>query len=128
MAVGKKKTIAAHMARLAAFFPKVEEGDAQALYKLLRALEKRSGKLAEAMCNTPLSETIIDRQRARILDELDRILDYRAAGFAGDVFLNLDPRGYALKINDAKMRELWESRQIRIESDWGGYGIIAPEF
>jgi len=40
------------------------------------------------------------------------------------VFINGDPRGYALKINDKYVRE----NQLRIYSDMGGYGIIAPEF
>jgi hypothetical protein len=40
------------------------------------------------------------------------------------VFLNRDPRGYALKIDDEWMRA---HPQFRLHTDWGGYGIIAPE-
>lgn len=40
------------------------------------------------------------------------------------VFLNKDARGYALKINDEWMRE---HPDVRLHSDWGGYGILAPE-
>lgn len=40
------------------------------------------------------------------------------------VFLNGDPRGYALKIEDNWMRARPE---LRLHSDWGGYGILAPE-
>jgi len=40
------------------------------------------------------------------------------------VLLNRDPRGYALKIDDEDMRRL----DLRLHSDMGGYGIIAPDF
>jgi hypothetical protein len=40
------------------------------------------------------------------------------------IFINRDPRGYALKIDDAWMRET----NAALHTDWGGYGIIAPEF
>ncbi len=39
------------------------------------------------------------------------------------VFLNRDPRGYALKINDEEVR----ARSLDIATDWGGYGLIAPD-
>lgn len=39
------------------------------------------------------------------------------------VFVNLDPRGYALKINDEWMR----ANNVRLHSDFGGYGILAPD-
>ncbi len=39
------------------------------------------------------------------------------------VFLNGDPRGYSLKIDDEWMR----AKRPRLHSDWGGYGILAPE-
>ncbi len=39
------------------------------------------------------------------------------------VFINRDPRGYALKINDEWMR----ANNAKLETDWGGYGLIAPE-
>ncbi len=37
------------------------------------------------------------------------------------VFINRDPRGYALKIREEAVMGM------RIHRDWGGYGIIAPE-
>jgi hypothetical protein len=40
------------------------------------------------------------------------------------VFLNGDPRGYALKIESGWMRE---QNEFRLHSDMGGYGILAPE-
>jgi len=40
------------------------------------------------------------------------------------VFINGDCRGYALKISDAYIRE----HDTDINRDWGGYGILAPDF
>ena len=37
---------------------------------------------------------------------------------------NGDARGYALKIPDNYMRE----NNIRLFTDWGGNGILAPDF
>jgi hypothetical protein len=54
-------------------------------------------------------------------NSLDRILNFRKQGIP--VFTNGDPRGYILKIKEDYMRE----NQVKIERDWGGYGIIAPE-
>lgn len=36
-------------------------------------------------------------------------------------FWNLDPRGYALKIDPEK------GGVVGLMTDWGGYGILAPE-
>ncbi len=40
-----------------------------------------------------------------------------------NIFLNTDPRGYALKIPDEIVRE----KNLTISKDWGGFGIIAPD-
>ena len=40
------------------------------------------------------------------------------------VFVNRDPRGYALKIDDEWMRA---RQEVRLATDWGGYGILAPD-
>jgi len=40
------------------------------------------------------------------------------------VVINRDPRGYALKIED----EWFKDHDVRIHKDWGGYGILAPDF
>lgn len=40
---------------------------------------------------------------------------------SGKCFINHDPRGYALKIKEEHSKEFYYK-------DWGGYGILAPEF
>jgi len=41
--------------------------------------------------------------------------------FKNEFFINRDPRGYALKLN------FGDERVAGVYTDWGGYGIIAPE-
>lgn len=41
------------------------------------------------------------------------------------VFVNGDPRGYTLKIDDKYKDKMHKAGVYR---DWGGYGIIAPDF
>ena len=43
------------------------------------------------------------------------------------IFLNGDPRGYSLKIKPEEREEL-RNKDINLYSDFGGYGILAPEF
>lgn len=44
---------------------------------------------------------------------------------ANDILLiNFDPRGYALKFKPEWVKE----NNIKIYQDWGGYGIVAPDF
>ena len=39
------------------------------------------------------------------------------------IFLNYDPRGYALKIPDDIVKE----KNLTIHKDWGEFGILAPD-
>jgi hypothetical protein len=54
----------------------------------------------------------------------------RVRALLGDgprVWVNWDPRGYALKLNEDDTRAL-SARGVNIHRDMGGYGILAPEF
>jgi hypothetical protein len=91
------------------------------LCKSLRRIEIKAQRLALALCNGDIDE-ITDDQKTAIFSAVDKLLHYKAAGIP--VFFNKDPRGYALKIDDAYVRD----HNVTISRDWGGYGIIAPEF
>ncbi len=108
--------------RLLAIFPAAKEFTPWALYRAVRELERRAHKLAEDQCNRPLSSSYITRMEDAIESALDEILEYRAAKVP--IFLNGDPRGYALKISDEYVRK----NKLDIHTDWGGYGILAPDF
>lgn len=55
------------------------------------------------------------------MDSVDSILRFRDEGI--EVYINLDPRGYVLKIDEGYMQE----NKLDLYRDMGGYGIIAPD-
>lgn len=115
------QAIRRHGERLLAIFPKATERNPVTLCKRLRRLEAQGAALAARCCNGPeFREGEDDRITESILGMVDAILRFRLAGPA--VFVNRDPRGYALKIDSDA------ARSLDIAKDWGGYGLIAPEF
>lgn len=92
------------------------------LARKVHRIELKAHRLAENYCNGVIDGATFDAKTASILDSLDKILHFRAQSIP--VFVNGDPRGYALKIDDDWMR----SHNVDIHRDWGGYGILAPEF
>ena len=96
-----------------------------ALCKQLHRIEARVHRQAEDECNgvSELSEAQSEARDKRTLDALDHILGFRAKGIP--VFLNGDPRGYALKV---EAEYCMTHPEIELPQDWGGYGIICPEF
>ena len=93
------------------------------LAKAVHRLEVRAHKMAEDYCNGLIeSDDWLDKKEKNILKALDRLLNFRAQGIP--VIVNGDPRGYALKIDDEYVRE----HNLDIHRDWGGYGILAPDF
>lgn len=57
-----------------------------------------------------------------ILNRLDKVLNFRAANVP--VFINYDARGYSLKIK----RSYLIDKKLSLLTDWGGDGILAPDF
>jgi hypothetical protein len=98
------------------------DGHPVSLYKRLHRLEAEAHRLAERECNENLPDGYSERKTASILKRLDAILGFRSAGIP--VFVNGDPRGYALKVDDKYVRE----HKLEMSTDWGGYGILCPEF
>ena len=109
-----------HGEQLLAIFPNATEKDPVALCKKLRRIETVAHKLAEDCCNhlsmeSPEYDARHENLKARIAKVLGDV--------GPDVDINMDPRGYALKIDD-----LWmQAANAKLHRDWGGYGIIAPD-
>jgi hypothetical protein len=115
-----------HGKNLQAIFPKVAEWDAIALCKKLHRIEVRLHNIAERECSDEefcrrMGEDGVEKLTEKALVNLDKILGFKKAGVP--VFINHDPRGYALKIES----EYVAAHGLKIHRDWGGYGIIAPE-
>jgi hypothetical protein len=125
MSRAKNEAMLRHGFALMRIFPhaaKLYEGHPVGLYKRVHRLEAEAHSFAERCCNEYIPDDKQARKDASILKRLDAILGYKAAGIP--IFLNGDPRGYAIKIRDEYVR----ANNLEIERDWGGYGIICPEF
>lgn len=87
-------------------------------FAALKRMEKTANKLTTELCNgtTKEREAYIEKKLDKILTEVNRLLTVKTA------FINRDPRGYALKIKAE------EAKKLAMYQDWGGYGILAPEF
>lgn len=91
------------------------------LCKKVHRLETTQHRLNEISCTREMTARE-EKQDEGMLDRLDAILGFKALNIP--VFVNGDPRGYAFKIPSEYVRE----HNLDIHTDWGGYGIIAPEF
>jgi hypothetical protein len=92
--------------------------DPVALCKKLRMLENKAHHSATLWCNGDISEDDFKKESLLIVAKVLKVLGDRYP-----VFVNSDPRGYALKIDDKIVLQ----HNLCIYKDWGGYGIIAPD-
>ena len=109
------------------------------LCKKLHTIEIKAHHATTCLCNTntlnllelnrftgyDVKQATEDEQDAffeAILNKVDKILKFKEKNIP--VFINHDPRGYALKIKDDYVR----NNNITIYQDFGGYGILVPEF
>ena len=90
------------------------------LCKKLFRLENKGNRLATDYCNGNIEENYFDIEKEKTLKSVNKILNFIKLNIP--VFFNSDPRGYALKIEDDFIKD------IAIHKDWGGYGILAPDF
>lgn len=88
------------------------------LWRKLRRIEKRANSFATAYCNGSIDSDDWDVFRQEFEESVEDTFGQLPQGF----FVNSDPRGYALKL---------DNEQVQIpqgmETDWGGYGILAAE-
>ena len=98
--------------------------EALILYKRLHRLEARIHRENENDCNgiTGLTEEQEEKRDKRRFKSYQDLLP----GVTG-LFINGDPRGYSLKMHVKQWQELYD-KGINLYRDWGGYGILAPEF
>ena len=109
------------------------------LSKKLHRLEYKAHSLATSYCNgeTPFGERVdtenIEELLTPIMKQVYKLLNNgeykedRPHQRGVPVFWNGDCRGYALKINDDYVKML-EKTGKTIYKDWGGFGILSPNF
>tara|TARA_B100000085_G_scaffold19457_1_gene16598 strand:+ start:2944 stop:3345 length:402 start_codon:yes stop_codon:yes gene_type:complete len=118
------KNIIEHGKNLKKVFNLDSSIDEVKLCKALFRIENKAHSIAEDFCNgiectEEEQEKIIDD----ILNKVDKLLNFKNQKIP--VFFNGDCRGYALKISDDYMRK---NKIYPFHSDWGNFGIIAPNF
>jgi len=103
---------------LVAFFSLPPDTDPVKLCKGLHRIETTAHRLAEACCNGEIEDSVYAEKEQALILRLIKIIP--SAG--STCFINGDPRGYALKITEEA------SKTFCGHKDWGGYGILAPDF
>ena len=107
-----------HIKDLAAL-AKIEDYDALELYQGLKKLDNAVCRYNENCCNLPDYD-----DPKKEANHIKRVKALFGGKLPKGFFINGDPRGYALKINDPKKHY----PRINLYQDFGGYGILAPDF
>ena len=99
--------------------------DSLKLCRSLRRIESKAHKLMTDQCNgeTKATEEEQARQEQEFLNSVDELLNFRKQNIP--VFLNGDPRGYTIKVEDDYVKKVRD--KTNLYSDMGGFGIICPE-
>ncbi len=90
-------------------------------YKLLVLLQ-RAHRLTTAQCNGEGNYEAQESELNKIESEVKALFNDNLNGF----FINGDPRGYALKLDNSK-KNCVDYKAAGLHTDFGGYGILAPE-
>tara|TARA_B100001250_G_C19624088_1_gene710735 strand:+ start:539 stop:913 length:375 start_codon:yes stop_codon:yes gene_type:complete len=93
--------------------------DSIKLCKQLFRLENKAHQLAEDDYNG----LDVKAEVESIFKSVCKVLNISSIKEWG-IFWNNDPRGFALKIDDETVRK----NDLKIHRDWGGNGILAPDF
>lgn len=88
------------------------------LCKKLRRIEAKQDRANTDWCNGEIT-----REQHDVIEAKTRKAVVKLLGDQPPLYINFDPRGYALKIDDGIMRE----QGYQLMTDWGGYGLIAPD-
>ena len=126
-----------HLNELARLFggwynPKENEGDKidyKYCWEYLQKMENKTHRLVEIYCGDgSINQAEKSWNAWKELEELKAIIPNTISRWFNNpekfkqyLFINLDPRGYSLKL------DLPYNTQTTIHKDWGGYGILAPE-
>jgi hypothetical protein len=110
-----------HGKNLLAIFPNAKDKDPVKLCKKLRRIERKARELTTALCNGEEEAGKHEDYLEDVLDDIEKVLSVSSGVIP--IFINRDPRGYALKIDS----DVVTAQKITIYRDMGGYGIIAPD-
>ena len=99
----------------------VDNANGKKLSNKLRQIEAIGEKASLDYCNGDIDPDQFDSITGEITGNVQYLFNNNLKG----LFVNSDCRGYALKIKTETMQN--EYKEIRLQNDWGGYGLLAPE-
>ena len=126
------EAIKRHGETLLRAFPNATEKNPVALCKKLRRIETAVAKPILDYCNgdNGMTEPQLSTATDKALSRLSALLE-GCKVMPWPVFINCDPRGYALKIESDWTqrfnRDQYAAKLPALHTDMGGYGIIAPD-
>lgn len=105
--------------------------DGREISVALLKLENKARRAATAQCNGEAFEGQPFREEKQ-WDEFKAMIRASVAAIFNSTvppgfFVNGDPRGYALKINNEVPAGKALIDSTKMHTDWGGYGILSPE-
>lgn len=102
------------------------EDEGQAIYTIFARAEDTAHRLQEYECNVGELTPSMKRKEDKIRSIIEEMLKPE---FKAQFFINGDPRGYTLKLKvQGKAEKIAAELPEGFYKDWGGYGILAPEF
>ncbi len=111
-----------HGVNLLALYPHAQPADADKLCRKLHRLEAQARAIAVTWCNgdEPMGTDEAAHEQAvdAILSQVRKVL-----GDGPTIRFNGDARGHAIKIDSENMPD-----GCALDRDWGGNGIVCPEF
>ena len=113
-----QRSRANHHAALKALHIDPTKADGLKMWRSLLHIEKRAEAGAMKWSNGDTTEAQWEETRGEVERAVSRVFGRIPTGF----FVNSDPRGYALKLDNDKT-----TIPEGMHKDWGGYGILAPE-
>lgn len=115
-------------------FPNAVERDPVALCKKLRRIETALAGVSVLYCNGVARAEEMDCASNLALMRVEKLLGIQNGETDRfGLFVNRDPRGYALKIDsDSQWFRDWQLQRVAdrkpcLHTDMGGYGILAPD-
>ena len=87
------------------------------LWRELSRIERAVSRITTTACNGDVSQAELDLVCERALSDMTKVF---GGTLPNGIFINQDPRGYALKL-DSGVRQLPEG----MTKDWGNYGLLA---
>jgi hypothetical protein len=119
-----------HGRSLLRLFPNAKEQDPVKLCKRLRRMESLGRRKATDYCNGVIDGEQWSAHASALRAKVSALLDAAELHYA--IMINGDPRGYCLKVHSGIIRD-WNNNErkdpdgLPLYTDWGGYGILAPD-